>query len=135
MKIKFFIFSKDHNIKYICHTYYRTKICVKKLLNNGIKKEEWENEDIRISLFKYYFSINIDSTEENCKLFFKQYLKDLFIINDKIEKEIKKCKFSSTHTNKSYSSIYDKLIYLKDNNKDEICYLVKYEHFNKIKKK
>jgi len=41
----------------------------KKLLNNDIKKEEWENEDIRISLFKYYFSINIDSNEENCKLF------------------------------------------------------------------
>ena len=57
-----------------------------KVLNNDIKKEEWENEGIRISLFKYYFSINIDSNEENCKLFFKQYLKDLFIINDKIEK-------------------------------------------------
>jgi len=60
------ILSKDHNIKYIWHTYYRKKICVKKLLNNDIKKEEWENEDIRISLFKYYFNINIYLSEEKC---------------------------------------------------------------------
>jgi hypothetical protein len=47
-------------------------------------------EKIRLSLFKYYFNKHSDGSEEDCKLFFKQYLKDIFNINDKINEEIKK---------------------------------------------
>ena len=90
---KIFTLTKEHNIKYIAHTYFKKNICIKKLLNSEIKKEEWEKEEIRLALFKYYFSNNISSNEENCKLFFKQYLKDLFIINEKIEEEIKKANY------------------------------------------
>ena len=83
-----FILSKDHNLNYLDHTYFMKNICIKRLLNYEIKKEDWDSDKIRNSLFKYYFSINKDETEEKCKLFFKQYLRDIFQVNDKIEQEI-----------------------------------------------
>ena len=134
-KKKEFILSKEHNIEYFNHSYFKNKKCMKKLLNNKINKEEWECDNIRYALFKYYFSQNLEATEEECKLYFKQYLKELFIVNKKIDEEIKKSKISSIYTNKSYSTIYDKIIHLKDLNNDEICYLSEYEHYNKFKKK
>ena len=50
-KKKEFILSKEHNIEYFNHSYFKNKICMKKLLNNKINKEERECDNIRYALF------------------------------------------------------------------------------------
>lgn len=129
---KEFKLTKDHNIDYYNHSYFKNQICMKKLINNEINKES--SEKIRYALLKLYFIQNSESTEEQCKLYFKQYLKEIIEVNETIDEEIKKCKISSIYTNRSHSTIVDKIIYLKDLYNNEICYLVAYEHYNKIKK-
>ena len=58
-----FILTKDHNIEYFNHSYCKNKICIKKLFNNEITKEEWNLENIICSLFKYYFIQNSESND------------------------------------------------------------------------
>ena len=52
-----------------------------------------------------------------------------------VENEIKKAKYSAFYSQNTYSNIYNKIVDLKDNNNDNISYLIEYEHFNKKTKK
>ena len=91
-KLKIFNITKQHNIPYYNHSYYKKNIYIKKLTNYNFSKEEWNEVSIRNSLFKWYFLNNLESTEENCKLYFKQYLKDIFIVSDSKTMKLKKVK-------------------------------------------
>ena len=71
---KLFKLTKLHTIDYYNHSYYINKVSPKDLLNGKIKKELWNKEYIRCTLFKWYFDNFKNVTEENCKLFFKEKL-------------------------------------------------------------
>lgn len=65
-------------------------------------------------------------------------LKEIFIINKDIDKEIKKAKYSVNYTKNTYTNMFNNIENIKDDNNNKISYLVKYEHINrkcKIKEK
>lgn len=78
---------------------------------------------IRYNLFKAYFIKNHNSIDEECKLFFKKNLKDIFIVSDEINNEIKRCIFSVNYAKSSYDYIIFNLENLKDDTKDKIIYI------------
>ena len=132
---KFFKVTKLHTIDYYNHSYYIKKISPKDLLKGKITKEIWKKECIRYILFKWYFNNFKNENEENCKIYFKEILKNIFTVNDDITKEIIKCKNSINYTNNSFNRIISKLENLKDHNDNNISYKIEYEHINKFTKK
>ena len=82
-----------------------------------------------------YFKSYQNETEENCKLFFKEKLKDIFQNTDLIKKEITKCNNSIKYTRSSFANILNKLENLKDNDNNKITYKIEYDHINKFTKK
>ena len=77
-----FQLKKKHSIDYYSHTYYKKIICDKDLLDENVTKDAWSKENLRYQLFKWYFYNYKDGSEESCKLFFKEKLKDIFEINE-----------------------------------------------------
>ena len=114
-KNKNFKLTKLYTEKYYNHSYYINNLCPKDLLKGELSKENWETEKIRIKLFKWYFKFYQNETEENCKKFFKEKLKDIFQNIDAINKEITKWKNSIKYTGSPFVNILNKLDNLKDN--------------------
>ena len=133
-KNKIFILSKAHSLNYYRHNYYLKNISADRLIKGELTKSEWEIENIRYNLFKWYFKNNYNSSEENCKLFFKEKLKNVFEIDSKIENEIKKSKFSINYTKGCFLTMLNKLENLIDENNNRMTYIIEYVHYNKIKK-
>ena len=50
------------------------------------------NEKVRTKLFKWYFNQYKNSNEDDCKEYFKDILKDIFVYSSQIIQEIKKVK-------------------------------------------
>ena len=119
-----FKLTKEHNIEYINHTYYKKTLCSKNLLNGNLTKKEWSNEKIRYELFKYYFINNRNATNESCKIFFKELLKDKFGYTNEIDNEIKKCKLSIDYTNGNFKNMINKLENMVDENNNKCTYIV-----------
>ena len=130
-----FQLTKEHSIDYYSHTYYKKIICAKDLLNENVTKDAWSKENLRYQLFKWYFYNYKDGSEESCKLFFKEKLKDISEINEQINKEIKKCKLSINYTTNSFIIILNKLENLKDSNQENIVHKIEFNQINKITKK
>ena len=134
-KKSIFNLTKLHSIDYYNHSYYINKIIPKDLLKGKITKDIWKKERNRYILFKWYFNNFKNETEENCKLYFKDKLHNIFRINDDVNKEISKCKNSINYTNNSFNTILSKLENLKDKNDQNISYKIEYEHINKFTNK
>ena len=133
--IKTFNLTKFHNLNYYEHTYYKTNKCINDLNKGAITKKEWENKNIRLNLFKWYFYAFKNDLEENCILFFKDKLKEIFVINDDIKTEIIRSKKSIQYTLNAKMKILSQLENLNDENNDKLTKTIQYEHYNKITKK
>ena len=86
-----FRLTKNHDIDYLNHTYYIKSVCPNNLIKWNLTKEEWSKENIRNVLFKTYFINNKNATNESCKLYFKERLKEIFEDTQETGNEIKKC--------------------------------------------
>ena len=131
---KKFKVTKKHNLEYYKHPYYIKYVSLKNIIKNNITDEQWKEEKIRYNLFKTYFIKNHNSNDEDCKLFFKEHLQNIFVISDEINKEIKKSRISANYVKSSYNNIIFNLENLKDINNNNIVYINKYNHYNKITK-
>ena len=131
---KIFKLTKKHNLEYYKHPYYIKIVSLKNIIKDKITEEQWKEEKIRYNLFKTYFMKNPNSNDEECKMFFKIHLKEIFNVTEEINKEIKKSRMSANYTKNSYNNIIYNLENLKDYNNDKIIYVNKYKHFNKIRK-
>ena len=55
-----FKLTKEYNITYYLHTYYKKAVCPKKFINGKITKNELENIKNQTILLKWYFTENND---------------------------------------------------------------------------
>lgn len=100
------------------------------------KKIIINNENIEPNkIDKWYFKSYQNETEEYCKLFFKEKLKDIFQNTDIINKETIKWKNSIRYTGSSFANILNKLENLKDNENNKITYKIEYDLINIFTKK
>jgi len=90
--IQIFKKTKDHNIPYYLHTYYKKSICPNYLKKGKISNEEWKNVKICTILLKAYFSQNKESNELECLNYFKNKLGDNYSEINDFNNEIKKAK-------------------------------------------
>ena len=97
---KSFILTQSHNIEYYLQSYSKKNTCIKDLNKSNITETKLKKANIRNNLFKWYFSENLNNSEEECIIFFKDKLKEIFVINDDIILEIKKCKKSVNYNSK-----------------------------------
>ena len=77
-----FILSKEHSIEYYKHSYFKNYKSYQNLINGKLKKEEWDNDSIKSILIKNYFIENINATEEECIIFFKNRLLNIYNKSD-----------------------------------------------------
>ena len=73
-----FRITKNHNIDYLNQTYYINFIGPHNLIKGTLTKEKWSKEKIRNVLFKTYFINKKNASNETCKLYFKDRIKEVF---------------------------------------------------------
>ena len=87
---KIFKLTKKHNLEYYKHPYYIKIVSLKIIIKDKITEKQWKEEKIRYNLFKTYFMKNPNSNDEECKMFFKNHLKEIFNVTKKLIKKLKK---------------------------------------------
>ena len=75
-----FILTKEHNLKYYQHSYYKNYKCQDDIIKGNIKKKDWENNEIKTIIIKNYFYNFNNSTIKDCIEYIKEKLG--FVINE-----------------------------------------------------
>lgn len=119
--IKIFKLTKTLNLNCCCeHSYYKSNKCINDLNKSLITKTEQEKKNIRLNLLKWHFYEFKNDLEENYILFFKDKLKENFVINNDIKTEIIRSKKSIQYTLNANMKILYQLENLADENNDKL---------------
>ena len=78
-----FILTKEHNLKYYQHSYYKNYKCQDDIIKGNIKKKDWENDEIKTIVIKNYFYNFKNSTIKDCIDYIKEKLGFIIKEDDK----------------------------------------------------
>ena len=128
------ILTKEHTLSYTEHTYYKKDVTIKKINERKLEEAVWEDNNIRLTIFKKFFEKNKFCSDAQCITYVKGIFGHNINIDNNIIKEIKSAKITVNLKLSEKNNILEQLSNIKDNNNISISNTFEYEYINKKKK-